>query len=35
VPGFEYADHEFLSQERLVEVLPDSKAKALQWLVKH
>lgn len=35
VPGFEYADHEFLSKERLVEVLPDSKAKALQWLVKH
>ncbi|KAL6907002.1 RmlC-like cupin domain-containing protein [Trichoderma evansii] len=34
-PGFEYADHEFLSQERLVEILPDEKAKALQWLVKH
>ncbi|KAL7896566.1 RmlC-like cupin domain-containing protein [Trichoderma sp. SZMC 28014] len=35
VPGFEYADHEFLSKERLVEVLPESKAKALQWLVHH
>lgn len=35
VPGFEYADHEFLSQERLVEILPETKAKALQWLVKH
>jgi predicted cupin superfamily sugar epimerase len=35
VPGFEYADHEFLSRERLVEVLPDTKAKALEWLVKH
>ncbi|RFU76476.1 hypothetical protein TARUN_5759 [Trichoderma arundinaceum] len=35
VPGFEYADHEFLSRERLVEILPDTKAKALEWLVKH
>ncbi|KAJ4863746.1 cupin superfamily (DUF985) domain-containing protein [Trichoderma breve] len=35
VPGFEYADHEFLSHERLVEVLPEAKAKALEWLVKH
>ncbi|KAL7923592.1 RmlC-like cupin domain-containing protein [Trichoderma austrokoningii] len=35
VPGFEYADHEFLSQDRLVEVVPGTEAKALQWLVKH
>ncbi|KAH6609631.1 hypothetical protein Trco_002977 [Trichoderma cornu-damae] len=35
VPGFEYADHEFLTNERLVEILPDAKAKALEWLVKH
>ncbi|QYS94953.1 Cupin_5 domain-containing protein [Trichoderma simmonsii] len=35
VPGFEYADHEFLSHERLVEVLPEAKAKAVEWLVKH
>ncbi|KAL7942102.1 RmlC-like cupin domain-containing protein [Trichoderma barbatum] len=35
VPGFEYADHEFLSRERLVEILPEDKVKALEWLVKH
>lgn len=35
VPGFEYADHEFLSHEKLAEILPDTKAKALEWLVKH
>ncbi|EGR47831.1 uncharacterized protein TRIREDRAFT_79129 [Trichoderma reesei QM6a] len=35
VPGFEYADHEFLSRERLSEILPEEKAKALEWLVKH
>lgn len=35
VPGFEYADHEFLSQEGLDQVVPETKAKALQWLVKH
>ncbi|KAL7799004.1 RmlC-like cupin domain-containing protein [Trichoderma ceciliae] len=35
VPGFEYADHEFLSRERLVEILPGTKAEALEWLVKH
>ncbi|KAL6878834.1 RmlC-like cupin domain-containing protein [Trichoderma novae-zelandiae] len=35
VPGFEYADHEFLSHERLAEILPEEKAKALEWLVKH
>ncbi|KAL7937023.1 RmlC-like cupin domain-containing protein [Trichoderma chlorosporum] len=35
VPGFEYADHEFLSQERLVEILPESKVDVVKWLVKH
>ncbi|UKZ73004.1 hypothetical protein TrVFT333_000643 [Trichoderma virens FT-333] len=35
VPGFEYADHEFLSNERLVEILPESKVNVVKWLVKH
>ncbi|UNI20614.1 hypothetical protein JDV02_006684 [Purpureocillium takamizusanense] len=35
VPGFEYADHEFLSQEKLQQILPENRAKELGWLVKH
>ncbi|KAK5987192.1 hypothetical protein PT974_11313 [Cladobotryum mycophilum] len=35
VPGFEYADHEFLSRERCEEILPKETAKQLEWLVKH
>ncbi|KJZ79527.1 hypothetical protein HIM_00996 [Hirsutella minnesotensis 3608] len=34
VPGFEYADHEFLSRERRSEILPDDMARQLKWLVK-
>ncbi|KND89644.1 Uncharacterized protein TOPH_05691 [Tolypocladium ophioglossoides CBS 100239] len=35
VPGFEYADHEFLSRERCAEILPEELAKELAWLVNH
>ncbi|KAJ6443299.1 protein ORM1 [Purpureocillium lavendulum] len=35
VPGFEYADHEFLTHEKLAETLPENQAKELAWLVKH
>ncbi|PNY26238.1 Uncharacterized protein TCAP_03835 [Tolypocladium capitatum] len=35
VPGFEYADHEFLSRERCAEILPEELAKELAWLVSH
>ncbi|KAH7149445.1 RmlC-like cupin domain-containing protein [Dactylonectria estremocensis] len=34
VPGFEYADHEFLSERRLREFLPDKDAAALSWLAR-
>lgn len=34
VPGFEYDDHEFLSEHRLQEMLPKEKALALAWLSK-
>ncbi|KPM37061.1 hypothetical protein AK830_g9487 [Neonectria ditissima] len=34
VPGFEYADHEFLSQRRLGGLLPEDKAAALGWLAR-
>lgn len=33
IPGFEYADHEFLSGDRLNQVLPEDIAKELHWLV--
>jgi len=33
-PGFEYADHEFLSHEQLVKLLPKAKAEAIEWLVR-
>ncbi|KAL3960759.1 hypothetical protein ACCO45_005876 [Purpureocillium lilacinum] len=35
VPGFEYADHEFLSQEKFEQILPEDRVKELGWLVKH
>ena len=35
VPGFEYADHEFLSRERCAEILPEELNKELGWLVYH
>ncbi|KAH7148686.1 RmlC-like cupin domain-containing protein [Dactylonectria macrodidyma] len=34
VPGFEYADHEFLSERRLGELLPEKDAAALSWLAR-
>ncbi|KAH6899919.1 RmlC-like cupin domain-containing protein [Thelonectria olida] len=34
VPGFEFADHEFLSERRLGEMLPKEQAVALAWLSK-
>ena len=34
VPGFEFADHEFLSPQRLKVVAPESKAAGLEWLVR-
>ncbi|KAK7419360.1 hypothetical protein QQZ08_010893 [Neonectria magnoliae] len=34
VPGFEYADHEFLSRRRLEALLPEDKAAALGWLAR-
>lgn len=34
VPGFEYADHEFLSERRLGELVPESKAMSLGWLAR-
>lgn len=35
VPGFEYADHEFLSRQRCAEMLSDNLLRELEWLVKH
>ena len=35
VPGFEYADDEFLSQEKFEQILPEDRVKELGWLVKH
>ncbi|KAL0942569.1 DUF985 domain protein [Colletotrichum truncatum] len=33
VPGFEFCDHDFLTKERLSEVVGGEKAKRLEWLV--
>ncbi|PHH62449.1 hypothetical protein CDD81_7096 [Ophiocordyceps australis] len=35
VPGFEYADHEFLSHQHCAELVPDHLLRQLSWLVKH
>ena len=35
IPGFEYADHEFLSRERCAEILSEELTKELAWLVRH
>ncbi|KAM4065495.1 cupin superfamily protein [Hirsutella rhossiliensis] len=35
VPGFEYADHEFLSRQRCAEILSENLLQELGWLVKH
>ncbi|PHH82750.1 hypothetical protein CDD82_5006 [Ophiocordyceps australis] len=35
VPGFEYADHEFLSHQRCAQLLPDHLLTQLSCLVKH
>lgn len=34
VPGFEYADHEFLSRQRCAEILSDKLLHELEWLVR-
>ncbi|KAI5462456.1 RmlC-like cupin domain-containing protein [Mariannaea sp. PMI_226] len=34
VPGFEYVDHEFLSEHRLAELLPKDQADILLWLTR-
>ncbi|KAH8170583.1 cupin superfamily (DUF985) domain-containing protein [Sarocladium implicatum] len=34
VPGFDYADHEFLEEEKLREMVPEKQADALKWLIK-
>ncbi|KAK0384990.1 hypothetical protein NLU13_7468 [Sarocladium strictum] len=34
VPGFDYADHEFLEESKLRRLVPDSQADALRWLVR-
>lgn len=34
VPGFEYADHEFISHDRCSQILPDELAKELDWLLR-
>ncbi|KAF7559568.1 hypothetical protein G7046_g4589 [Stylonectria norvegica] len=35
VPGFEFADHEFLSEGIFKTLLPEEKARELQWLVRN
>lgn len=32
-PGFEFADHSFMSQDQLRELLPEDQAKELEWLI--
>ena len=34
VPGFEFADHEFLSMDKCKALLPESHVKELEWLVR-
>jgi len=34
VPGFEFTDHDFLTWERLVELVGEVKATELKWLVR-
>ncbi|OAA33539.1 Cupin, RmlC-type [Moelleriella libera RCEF 2490] len=35
VPGFEYADHEFLDRGRCTEMLSHDRAAEIDWLIKH
>lgn len=35
IPGFEYADHEFLSHQHLRDIVSTEKVAELEWLVKH
>lgn len=35
VPGFEYADHEFLSKDVVKNLVSEEMAKELDWLVRH
>lgn len=34
VPGFDYADHEFLGEKKLKELVSEDQANALKWLVR-
>lgn len=34
VPGFDYADHEFLEESKLKEFVSEEQAEALKWLIK-
>lgn len=34
MPGFDYADHEFLSLDEFRTMFPDGKAAGLEWLVR-
>lgn len=35
VPGFEFADHSFLSPEHARKLLPEQQVKELEWLMRH
>lgn len=34
VPGFEYADHDFLSEETFESIVTPEQAEELRWLVR-
>jgi predicted cupin superfamily sugar epimerase len=34
VPGFEFADHDFLTEERFKELLSEEQVGELEWLVR-
>jgi hypothetical protein len=34
VPGFEFADHDFLAEGRFKELLSEEQAGKLEWLVR-
>ena len=34
VPGFEYTDHDFLTQERYRELVTEEQAEELAWMVR-
>jgi hypothetical protein len=34
VPGFEYTDHDFLTEEKYEEILTKEQADEMRWLVR-